>query len=206
MEIKQVYYIEDVMWETSQDIEVYKTLHKSDWSLPYGARITDSKNEIYDYEKVIDHYEEVRKSRQEKILDHYKTKYKHRNNGDGTFTKKSYKEPVYRYETVYYTEQEPVYRQEPIYKAKYYFDIDEWVIDDVIVLHGSKGIDDIKYWDVYETDKQQAGSRSISYYCIGSIKDDRRRYEVSKDIYDKVEKGRQYKCKYNGIIIEEIID
>ena len=206
------FQVNEVTWETYQKVEVYKTFHESDWTVPAGGRVTSTRSEIYDYEKVLDHYEDVQKSRQVKVFDHNETKKEYIDNGDGTATEKTYEVPVYRYDTEYYTEKEPVYRKEPIYKTKYYYDIDRWTVDDVLKLKGTKGIDEIKYAEVKETDKKRMGSRGIGYSCVMTFLDDdkkkneKKTFSISEEIYNKLEKDKKVMCKYWGDTIQEVLE
>ena len=203
------FYIHDVQWKTVQSVEECKTLHKSGWKLPDGARLTDSATELYGYHSVVDHYKTVTKSKKEKVLDHYKTEYKYSDNGDGTFTEKSYEKPVYKYETKQYKEKVPVYRKEPVYKTKYYYDIDKWSVTDKLTKKGSKGKDPIAYAAVTETKKQRAGEKKTYYTCTATIvgdskaKEKPKKYKISKKLYQTFEKGKKYKCTYAG---DEIFD
>lgn len=82
------FQVNEVTWETYQKVEVYKTFHESDWTVPAGGRVTSTRSEIYDYEKVLDHYEDVKKSRQVKVFNHNETKKEYIDNGDGTQLKR----------------------------------------------------------------------------------------------------------------------
>lgn len=205
------FLINSVNWQTTQDVEEYKTVHESDWHVPKGGRVTQKATELFGYNTVVDHYKTVTKSRQERVLDHYETKYSYHNNGDGTFIEKSHQEPVYRTETKYYTEQEPVYRQDPIYKTKYYYDIDKWVVTDTLVLRGNKGLDQFRFAKVEVTDKKRAGAKGTKYTCSATFTDGKKEGEkqtfiLDDEIYKKLAKDAKVKCKYSGGRILEVLE
>lgn len=55
--IKESQTVTGFSWERTISIEELKTFHESGWSLPSGAKQTDTKIELYGYESVLDHYE-----------------------------------------------------------------------------------------------------------------------------------------------------
>ena len=202
------FLVNSVGWQTSTDAEEYKTFHESDWSVPDGGRVTDSRREIYTYEQVLDHYETVTKSKTVSVLDHYETKYDYRNNGDGTFSESSYEVPVYKNEVQYYTQEEPVYRSEPVYRTKYYYDIDRWTVYDTLLEKGSKE-DTIRYADVEISDTKRAGKKDVRYLCSmtftnGKKKGQKCDFTISESIYESLNKGMTVKCRYLGNEILEI--
>lgn len=136
--------IEQISWERSIDIERYQTVDESGWSLPSGARLHESKTEIYKYESVLDHYENKTRQVAKQRLDHYETRVVgHRDLGNGYFEEITEQVPVYvtYYETEHY--QDPVYRNQPIYKTKYYYEIDKWLHDRYLT---TSGYDKSPYW------------------------------------------------------------
>lgn len=231
-------HIDSIYWKTTQEVETLKTYHKSGWTIPDGGRQTDKKYVIKTYEKVfdhyedvqktrtkqvIDHYEDVQKTRTKQVIDHYETKYSYSNNGDGTFTEKSYqepvyrteteyyteKEPVYRTETEYYTEKEPVYRDEPIYAWKYWYDIDEWTVSDRLTEQGEKDVTTITYVTITTNEKTRKGNKYIQYFCDVTLLDDEQKhktYELSEELYNKLKKNTDMKCKIQQNEIIELIE
>jgi hypothetical protein len=113
-------------WTRVIQIDRNREYSESDWMLPDGATLTDTRSELHHFDSVLDHYEsrEVQRSRQ--VVDHYETYYTYEDNGNGTFTEVPHERPVYT--TEYYTEtvQQPVYRQVPNYQTKYYYNIWRW--------------------------------------------------------------------------------
>lgn len=204
-------HVDNIYWKTTQDVETLNTYHESGWHIPAGGRQTDKKYVVKTYEKVLDHYETVQKTRNKQVIDHYETKYKYANNGDGTFTEHSYQEPVYRTETEYYTEQEPVYRDEPIYAWKYWYDIDRWKVSDKLIQQGEKDVISVTYSAVKTNEKTRAGKKYIQYFCDatyldGKQKDKTNTYELSEELYDKIKNNTNITCKMRWGKILEIID
>lgn len=197
-----------VYWETIQEVETLNTYHESGWKVPNGGRQTDKKRTIKTYEKVLDHYETVQKTRTKQVLDHYETKYKYSDNGDGTFSEKSYQEPVYRTETEHYTEEEPVYRDEPVYAWKYWYDIDRWEVSDELMETGEKDVIKVTYAAVNSNKKTRAGEKYIHYFCNVTYTDGKKKgetstYELSEELYKKIKKDTNISVKIQmGDIIE----
>ena len=87
-------------WTRVIQIEANKQYSESDWSMPQGAELVETKQEISGYREVFDHYENVQVQRSRQVYDH--DEYTLKDNGNGTFTQVAH--PVYR--TEYYTETE----------------------------------------------------------------------------------------------------
>ena len=104
--------------------------------MPSGARLKYEKNEIYDYEKVVDHYEIKTKQVEKTRISRYETYVTgYKDLGNGYFEEITDERPVY--ETYYESEEykEPIYRQEPIYKTKYYYEFDKWLYERTATKH-----------------------------------------------------------------------
>ena len=152
-------------WQRNVTVEELRTFSESGWSVPAGARQTDSRMEFYGYQQVLDHYETVYETRTRQVLDHYDTSYTYTDNGNGTFSEHEVQTPVYTTET--YTEpvQHAVYRNEPVYQRKYYYDLDRWVnLED----YPTSGKDHDPYWsNAYKLAANQRDTdRTESYYTI----------------------------------------
>lgn len=155
-------------WNRNIYIEEMKTVKESDWTIPSGARVYDTKEEVYDTEKVIDHYEEVKvtKTKQEIVDYSISTEYEYSDNGDGTYTEYEVevKTPIYanvEYET---TEQVPVYKDVDIIKTKYYYEIDKWFNK---YTKSSSGTDKNPYWNNdYTLGFNQRDTRKSENYYI----------------------------------------
>ncbi len=126
-------------WSRSIAIEEFRNVSEDDWTLPNGANLHSTKQEIKSYRQVLDHYETRSRQVAKQVQDGYDTDY--RDLGNGQF--EEVQTPRYRteYETEYY--EEPVYRNEPVYATKYYYDIDKWVNVDPAETSGS---DHSPYW------------------------------------------------------------
>ncbi len=184
--------VQDVTWENSIDIEEYKTFRESDWYVPDGGRLAYTNQEVRSYRSVLDHYEQVTKSRRVESGGHYETDYT--DNGDGTFTEHSTYVPDYT--TEYYTEDEPVYRQEPIYDTKYYYDIDRWVFEKTETTAGS---DKNPYWPALNlNDKERESNRSskyqmsgiLHYKSFGKNKEKTETYDIQESWWKEIETGQ----------------
>ena len=149
-------------WTRVIQIEENKQYSESDWSLPDGAELTATKQELHHYDSVLDHYEsrEVQRSRQ--VVDHYETYYTYTDNGNGSFTEVAHERPVYT--TEYYTEtvQEPIYRQVPRYAAKYYYTIWRWNPEREVT---ASGTDHNAAWPEYTLgENEREGQRAEAYF------------------------------------------
>lgn len=153
--------VQDKNWDRSIDVEVYKTVKESDWSVPAGGREYDHKQEIHHYNHVVDHYESVDVQKSREVLDGYDSHTEYSDNGDGTFTSHTVQTPRYRTEYYTETEQRPVYRDDPIYQTKYYYEIERWVVHHTVDTDGKA---DEPYWgEVVLEDGQREGSRREKY-------------------------------------------
>ena len=63
--IKEETEVSGFSWARSIEIEELRTFSESDWSLPSGARLKYQREEVYDTETVIDHYDEVEEEKEE---------------------------------------------------------------------------------------------------------------------------------------------
>lgn len=197
-------HVEKTQWEYNVEIEELQTFHENGWSVPSGGRVQYTKQEIRTYEKVLDHYESVRKSRTVEDGGHYKTvtktrtvedgydvSYSYHENGDGTATEIEHKTPRYKtetytdqewvtdYKTEYYYVQEPVYRDEPVYDTKYYYEIDRWVTARNIPTFGT---DKEPYFGEFTlAEKERTGTYSKHYFMtVKYIYKDKEKTEVIK--------------------------
>ena len=223
--------ITNLRWESTVEIEELKTFREDDWSVPSGGRVVYTKEEVHHYEQVIDHYEEVQKSRTVPDGGHYETVTRTRtvpdggheevvgysDNGDGTFseetrwvteyTTETYTEEewVQDYKTEYYYEQEPVYRDEPVYETKYYYDIDRWVYERSVV---TSGYDKEPYYgELNLHSKEREKTRYTNYYVTGNILDKKevkeKTYNISKEYWEQMESDKIINIKVSlGNIVE----
>lgn len=188
-------------WVYDIDIESYETVDESDWSLPDGARLQYTKDEIHHYDHVVDHYETKTRTYSEEVLDGYDTSYEYTDNGDGTFSQHEVQTP--RYRTEYREEQyeEPVYKDVPVYQTKYYYEIDKWIHKRTVT---TKGNDKNSYWGEVELkDNEREGKHTEQYNVSGKVKNKDKTYGCTKDIWDQLTVGGSYKVKIShGDIVE----
>lgn len=130
-------------WQRTIAVEQYTECHESDWDLPSGAILEDTRQEIHHYDHVIDHYETKSKQVAEQVFDGYDTSYRDLGNGQAEVVQTP------RYRTEYHTEyyEEPVYKDVPVYRTKYYYEIGRWKFSYNL---STSGTDQDPYW--YDTD------------------------------------------------------
>lgn len=163
---KDVLNVIEIGWDRSISIEELKTVNESDWRLPPGARLHYTQEEIYDYEKVIDHYDIVTEEKTRTVIDYYDDITSYTDLGNGYSEEITTQVPVYKTETYTEPHEEPVYRLDPIYKTKYYYEIDKWVYGRSVK---TSGLDKNPYWgDVVLDDKERRGGSTESYYIIAT--------------------------------------
>ena len=167
--------VASTVWTRQINIEAYRTVQESDWSVPEGGRVYDQRTEFSHYKQVLDHYETRSRQVSEQVYDgeDYHTSYS--NNGDGTFTEHTYSSPRYRteYRTEYY--QEPIYRDEPVYATKYYYEIEKWVVDRE---EKSAGANRAPYWPEYTlAENERTGFQGEVY--IMNFETEEEKYSVS---------------------------
>lgn len=159
--------VQQIGWERTIDIESYQTVKESNWSLPTEARLLYQKEEIYEYEQVVDYYEnKTRQVEKQRIVGYEEVIVGYRDLGNGYFEEITQNEPVY--ETYYEEEkyQEPVYKSIPIYKTKYYYEIDKWQYERSVKTEGK---DKQPYWgEVILEEKERKGSVYETYYIVGA--------------------------------------
>lgn len=185
----------DMEWERSIEIEEYKTVRESDWSIPPGGRKISQSEELHHYDSVLDHYETKTRTYTEQVLDHYEEYVSgYRDLGNGHFEEITSQRPVYRTETRTETYQEPVYIQVPVYQTKYVYDIDKWVHQSY---KKTSGNDKAPYWSDYECKaKEREGTRSESYIVVVQDESGKsKEYKLSLEQWQTLEKGQSVKMK-----------
>lgn len=124
-------------WDRTLEVQAYRTIRESDWSVPSGGRPVRSYRAIREYRQVLDHYETKERQVSERVQTGTRTyTCGSRDLGNGHFEDRTCTEP--EYETRYHTEkyQDPVYRKEPVYATKHDYDIERWVRDTVLAARG----------------------------------------------------------------------
>lgn len=191
--------IDDFDWERTIDIEEIVTHNESDWSLPDGARLQHTKNEIKTYkDDVLDHYETVTETKTRSVIDHYEEYSSYKDLGNGYFEEQTESVPVYTTET--YTEdvQKPVYRQEPVYDTKYYYEIDRWTVVDTAK---SSGHDQNPSWPEPKLkDGQRTGDENEHYFVTATYqkkkdKTETEKYEMTFSEWKDLKKGEEIELK-----------
>lgn len=196
-------------WERSVAIERYQTVDESDWNLPSNARLKDTKNEIYTYENVLDHYETKSRTVTKQRINGYEDYVVgYRDLGNGYFEEIVQQRPIYETytETEYY--QEPVYKKVPIYKTKYYYEIDKWIYDRS---NNSSGKDKKPFWNEPKnlTSKERESGRTEKYYIIGfdtNRTDKTEKISVLFETWEKLEIGQTVKLKVSILGEGELIE
>ena len=177
------------VWTRQINIEAYRTVQESDWSVPQGGRVYDQKTEFSHYEQVFDHYETKTRQVSEQVYDgeDYHTSYS--NNGDGTFTEHSYSTPRYRTEWRTETYQEAVYRDEPVYATKYYYEIEKWVVDRE---EKSTGANRQPYWPEYTlAENERTGFRGEVYIMKFESENETFSASLPLSVWEKYHTGDQ---------------
>ena len=188
-------------WSNSINIEEYKTVRESDWSVPQGGRVQYTQSEIHHYESVLDHYETRTREVSEQVIDGYDTVVTgHRDMGNGYFEEIT--EQVPRYRTEYHTEtyEEPIYVDVPVYQIKYYYDIDKWVYARSVK---TSGVDKSPYFgEVNLALNEREAGRNSKFVFVGNVEGEEREIEVNKSIWEKyfIEDNIPIKLNRLGII------
>ena len=158
--------VTDIRWERHIDIQEYRTVNESDWSLPAGGRLQYTNREIHHYEDVFDHYEtKTRQVPKERYVRTETVVTGYRDLGNGYFEEITSSRDIY--ETYYETEtyQEAVYRSEPVYRTKYYYEIERWVYDRTAT---SQAADKHPKWpELNLAENERESSRQEKYTVTG---------------------------------------
>ena len=188
--------VDNISWERSIDVERYKIVEESGWTLPANARLRYQKSEIYEYEDVLDHYETKTRQVEKQRISHYETYViGQRDLGNGYFEEITSERPVY--ETYYETEeyQEPVYRKEPVYRIKYYYDIEKWLFERKITTSGN---DKKVYWGDVNNLKmdERTSTKHEVYYIEGkNANNEKKIISLSYSQWSDINIGEKYSIK-----------
>lgn len=196
-------------WERSISIERYQTVNESDWNLPSGGRLKYTHEEIYEYKRMLDHYEtRSRQVTKQRITGYEDYVVGYRNLGNGYSEKITEQRPVYETytETEYY--QEPIYKQVPIYKTKYYYEIDKWIYDRSLKTSGK---DKEPYWEETNslTNKEREAGRTEKYYIIGfdiKTNDKTEKISVPYETWKELNENQKVKMKVSIFGEGELIE
>lgn len=185
----------DMRWSRSVEIEEYKTVRESGWSIPPGGREISRSEEIHHYNSVISHYETKTRTYTEQVLDHYEEYVSsYRDLGNGYFEEITSQRPVYRTETRTETYEEPVYVQVPVYETKYVYDIDKW---DHQSYKDTSGNDKSPYWSDYECKSNERIGSKIEVFSVSVelSNSDTETYSLPYDQWESLEIGQEVKLK-----------
>lgn len=176
--------VQSLSWNRSISIDIEKTFKESDWTMPSGARLLYTNNEIHHYDEVIDHYDTVTVTKyRDEVVGHY---YTYEDNGDGTAREIEHD----KHEKVPYqvTEQEPVYKRVPVWWTKYYYEIDRYVHSRNIETQGNGHTE---YWgDVELANKEREGKRSETYTLTAiNEKGKTDNYKADYSLWNTLQKG-----------------
>ena len=191
-----VFIANSVNWYTTVYVDAYETVQESDWNLPADGRERYHQQEIYGYDKELDYYETVEKTRDVKIGSHTETEYE--DNGDGTYKEISIEVDDYGTET--YTEEVPVYKDVPIYRTKYYYDVDKWIPKREVTNSGTDQTPVYKEPELASNERES--KRSTEYKVTGFLidKEDKiKTLEVSEHVWKKFLENKRQKCKANRL-------
>lgn len=195
----------EMEWSRSVEIEEYKTVRESGWSIPSGGRKISQSEEIHHYDQVLDHYETKTRTHTEQVLDHYEEYVSgYRDLGNGHFEEITSQRPVYRTETRTETYQEPVYKQVPVYQTKYVYDIDKWVHKSY---EKTSGHDKAPYWSDYTCkSKEREGTRSETYsITVQDEKGKTKDYTLSFEQWNTLSNGQTVHMKANAFGVAELV-
>ena len=179
--------VQEMSWKRSITIEKYDWVDESGWSLPHGARLERTAQEIASYIEVLDHYET--KTRQ--VVVGYEEKVTgYKDLGNGYFEEIVTQVPVYGTEEY----QEPVYRSQPVYQTKYYYEIQKWVHGRSVTTNGT-GLN--PYWGEVVLGKDERQGTSSETYTIVGVNEEGEELKVTMDYddYMRLEIGAVVKVK-----------
>ena len=188
-------------WDRTVEVQAYRTLRESDWTVPPGGRPVRSYRAIREYRQVLDHYETKERQVSEQVRTGTRTYTCGSTDlGNGNFADRTCTEPTY--ETRYRTEtyQDPVYRQEPVYDTRHDFDIERWARDTVLAVHGeadepAEAADPA--WPVTRLRERQREGARTEKYVLRFREEDGDTYEtpVSLDHFQQLRVGAPVRIK-----------
>ena len=189
-------HVDSKTWERKVSIERYQEVRESSWNLPDGAWDVTSRDEVYTYNHVLDHYETRTREVSEQVLDGYDTEIEYRDLGNGYYEEIEHQVP--RYRTEYHTEtyQEPVYVDIPVFAKKYYYSIMKWLHDRDEVTSGADNEPFFAELNLPENERESG--RSEQYWILSGDK----RYRINYDLWKQIKTGSDIKATVgNGEII-----
>ena len=178
-------------WTRTISVEQNVLCEEDDWSLPNGAELTGTREEIHHYDHLLDHYEDVQVQKSRQVIDHYETRYTYKDLGNGYFEEESYEEPVYTTEYYYETEERPVYIDVPRYQTKYYYTIWRWKESRKVT---DSGTGHTAKWPEYSLATDEREGRKEGTYTVTFTNDKGKTYtyEMSESDWNNVNVGDAY--------------
>lgn len=203
---EQSLVVTETNWERVIEIQEYKTVKESDWSVPNGGRLYDTRSEIHHYDQVVDHYETVEEQKSEQYISGYESVVTGtRDLGNGYFEEITENRPVYS--TRYWTEthEEPVYKSVPVYQTKYYYEIERWVHKEN---EKTNGINNEPYWaEISLKENEREGVKKETYKIITeNNKKKTKEYQLDYSDWEKLKAGDEIKAKISAGNIKEILE
>ena len=191
-------HVDAKSWERSVKVERYQEVQDSSWDLPEGAGNISSREEVYTYNHILDHYETRTREVSEQVLDGYDTEVEYRDLGNGYYEEIEHQVP--RYRTEYHTEtyEEPVYVDVPVFAKKYYYSIMKWLYDRDEVTSGTDT--EPYYAELTLSDTERESGRSEQYWILSGDK----RYRISYDLWQQIKTGSDIKATVGGGEIIEL--
>ena len=164
----------------------------SSWNLPSDAYEVTEKEEVYGYQRVLDHYETRTREVPVEVLDGYDVTTEYKDLGNGYFEEVEIETPRYRTEYRTETYEEPIYVNVPIYKTKYYYKVMRWLYDRD---EKTSGADNEPYFaELSLPDTERESGRSEKYWIISGNKT----YKISYDLWKEINTGDNIKAVVNG--------
>ena len=191
-------HVDAKSWDRSVKVERYQEVQDSSWDLPDGAWNVTSREEVYTYNHILDHYETRTREVSEQVLDGYDTEVEYRDLGNGYYEEIEHQVP--RYRTEYHTEtyEEPVYVDVPVFAKKYYYSIMKWLYDRDEVTSGTDT--EPYYAELALSDTERESGRSEQYWILSGDK----RYRISYDLWQQIKTGSDIKATVGGGEIIEL--
>lgn len=181
--------VRQLTWERNVEVEEYRTLHESNWSVPAGGRETRRYRAIHHYDHVLDHYETEHYTVPVQVYDgqesySYNCGTRTIDNGNGTFSYETQtctgSRAKYRTDYQPRTRQVAVYRDDPVYRTKYDYDIERWVFDHWITAKGGTSeTTQTPHWPEASnlSPKQRVGANRTEKYWVVLTSDMDRSYQ-----------------------------
>ena len=191
-------HVDAKSWERSVKVERYQEVQDSSWDLPDGAWDVTSREEVYTYNHVLDHYETRTREVSEQVLDGYDTEIEYKDLGNGYYEEIEHQVP--RYRTEYHTEtyEEPVYVDVPVFAKKYYYSIMKWLYDRDEVTSGTDT--EPYYAELNLPDSERESGRTEKYWILSGDK----QYRIKYDLWQQVKTGSDIKATVKGGEIVEL--